>query len=354
MAEKEAIHIEKLGFPFETENPFLVCAHHKDRYPKGERDLGPAVSLSGRNLGNDFIIKNGFRMYHGQRVPGFPNHPHRGFETITVTLQGYVDHTDSFGAAGRYCNGDVQWMTAGSGCQHAEMFPLIHQDRENPLELFQIWLNLPAKDKFALPHYRMLWAEDIPVLTSADANGRTSTVRLIAGEWEGRRAPFPSPASWANDPQNHVRILLIRMEPGAEIQIPAVTPTISRNLYFYEGDTIRISGKEILSYTRAVLDGDQDLLIKAGNTRCSLLLLEGEPINEPIAKYGPFVMNTSEEIQDAYRDYRQTEFGGWPWDVPDPIHDIGENRFAKYIDGHVEERRSYHDPELDEDQGFPT
>ncbi len=190
------------------------------------------------------------------------------------------------------------------------MFPLVHQDRENPLELFQIWLNLPAKDKFAHPHYQMLWAEDIPVLTITDANGRTSTVRVIAGEWDGRRAPFPSPASWANDPQNHVRILLIRMEPRAEIRIPAVTPTISRNLYFYEGDKIKVSGKEILSYTRAVIAGDRDLLLQAGNTQCFLLLLEGEPINEPIAKYGPFVMNTSEEIQDAYRDYRQTEFGG--------------------------------------------
>lgn len=348
MAEKEVIRVERLGFPFATDNPFLFCAHHKDMYPKGERDLGPAVSLSGRNLGNDFVIKNGFRMYHGQRVPGFPVHPHRGFETVTITIQGYVDHSDSLGAAGRYCNGDVQWMTAGSGCQHAEMFPLVHADRENPLELFQIWLNLPAKDKLAQPHYRMLWTEDIPVITSRDAGGKMSVIRLIAGEWDGRIAPVPSPASWAADPKNHVRILLIRMDPGAELRIPAVTSTISRNLYFYDGDKIVVGTKEIGPYSRIVLLGDEDIFVHAGNARCSLLLLEGEPIEEPIARYGPFVMNTPDEIQEAYRDYRQTAFGGWPWDVPDPVHDIGDNRFARYVDGHVQERRSYHEPMQDE------
>ncbi len=342
MREKEDFRIEKLGFPFETENPFLFCAHHKDQYPKGERDLGPAVSLSGRNLGDDFVIKNGFRMYHGQRVPGFPKHPHRGFETVTIPLQGYVDHADSLGAAGRYCNGDVQWMTAGSGCQHAEMFPLVHQDRENPLELFQIWLNLPAKDKFARPHYRMLWAEDIPEAGVTDRNGRESTIRIIAGVWDGKTSPAPTPASWANDPENHVRILLIKMDPGAELTVPAVTPTISRNLYFISGDKMTIAGREIRPYTRASPAGDRDVLIRAGDLPCLLLVLEGEPINEPIAKYGPFVMNTAEEIKDAYRDYRQTAFGGWPWDVPDPVHDIGENRFARYVDGHTEERRSFH------------
>lgn len=345
MREKEDFRIVQLGFPFETENPFLFCAHHKDMYPKGERDLGPAVSLSGRNLGDDFVMKNGFRMYHGQRVPGFPKHPHRGFETVTITLQGYVDHADSLGAAGRYCNGDVQWMTAGSGCQHAEMFPLVHQDRENPLELFQIWLNLPAKDKFVQPYYRMFWAEDIPEVRTADTRGRKSMVRIITGVWDGKKSLPPSPASWANDPANHVRILLIKMDPGAELTIPAVTPTISRNLYFIRGDKMMIAGREIRPYTRAAPAGDRDVLIRAGELPCLLLLLEGEPINEPIAKYGPFVMNTAEEIRDAYRDYRQTAFGGWQWDVPDPVHDIGENRFARYAGGHTEERRSCHGPE---------
>ena len=118
----------RLGFPWQTQDPFLFCVHHEDFYPKGDVNLAPAVSLSGRNIGNDFQIKDGFRMYHGRTVPGFPAHPHRGFETITVVRKGLVDHADSAGGAGRYGNGDVQWMTAGKGLQHSEMFPLINQD----------------------------------------------------------------------------------------------------------------------------------------------------------------------------------------------------------------------------------
>ena len=148
MDGKYVTSIKELGFQWETNNPFLFCVHHLDHYPKGSEELGPAASLAGRDLGQDFTIKDGWRMYHGTKIPGFPVHPHRGFETVTVVLNGYVDHADSMGAAGRYGNGDVQWMTAGGGMQHAEMFPLLKTDAENPLELFQIWLNLPAKSKF--------------------------------------------------------------------------------------------------------------------------------------------------------------------------------------------------------------
>ena len=138
MDNKLITNIKKLGFTWETMDPFLFCVHHLDNYPKGNDQLGPDVSLSGRNLGQDFTTKDGFRMYHGETVPGFPAHPHRGFETVTVVLKGLIDHSDSHGAAGRYGNGDVQWMTAGSGLQHAEMFPLLNQNGDNPLELFQI------------------------------------------------------------------------------------------------------------------------------------------------------------------------------------------------------------------------
>jgi hypothetical protein len=128
--EKSPIkNIKPLGFQWETLDPFLFCVHHEDKFPKGNEKMGPDKSyLNERHIGDDFIIKDGFRMYHGKVVPGFPGHPHRGFETITVVRQGIVDHADSTGASGRYGNGDVQWMTAGKGVQHSEMFPLIKKE----------------------------------------------------------------------------------------------------------------------------------------------------------------------------------------------------------------------------------
>ena len=125
-------NIQPLGFNWPTIDPFLFCVHHLDNYPAGNDQLGPAASLAGRNLGQDFTTKDGWRMYHGEIIPGFPAHPHRGFETVTVVLNGFVDHSDSHGAAGRYGNGDVQWMTAGAGLQHSEMFPLLSQKDGNP------------------------------------------------------------------------------------------------------------------------------------------------------------------------------------------------------------------------------
>ena len=108
MADNAIIKISPLGFPWETMDPFIFCVHHRDEYPKGNDQMGPAVSLAGRNIGQDFTIKDGWRMYHGSSVPGFPYHPHRGFETITIVKEGWVDHTDSLGAAGRFSAGDVQ------------------------------------------------------------------------------------------------------------------------------------------------------------------------------------------------------------------------------------------------------
>jgi len=133
MYNKIVFNVKPLGFTWETLDPFLFCVHHLDHYPKGNEHLGPDASLAGRYLGQDFTPKDGWRMYHGETIPGFPAHPHRGFETITVVLDGFVDHSDSHGAAGRYGNGDVQWMTAGAGLQHAEMFPLLNKDEPNML-----------------------------------------------------------------------------------------------------------------------------------------------------------------------------------------------------------------------------
>ena len=145
------------AFPWETLDPFLFCVHHDDSYPAGNESLGPAASLDGREIGSDFAGKDGWRMYHGDVVPGFPQHPHRGFETVTIVRRGLIDHSDSLGATARFGGGDVQWLTAGKGIVHSEMFPLVRRDQANPLELFQIWLNLPAADKMVAPYFSMFW-----------------------------------------------------------------------------------------------------------------------------------------------------------------------------------------------------
>ncbi len=338
MSNEKILGIQQLGFQWQAEDPFLVTMHHKDAYPKGNDQQGPATSLAGRNLGEDFTIRDGFRMYHGTTVPGFPAHPHRGFETVTVTLEGLVDHFDSVGAAGRYGNGDVQWMTAGKGCQHTEMFPLVHQDKDNPLEFFQIWLNLASKDKFADPDYKMLWAEDIPEVQSIGVNGKKTNVKLIAGSMQGKNSLEPTIASWAKDQNHHVGIYLIHMEPEASFTLPAVSGTLNRNLYFYEGDEITIDGTSIPSSHRVKLVGDQEITITNGAKEGHLLVLEGEPIQEPVVQYGPFVMTTEQEIRDAFNDYRRTEFGGWPWGRPDPVNDRDAGRFARHSDGTIEKR----------------
>src|SRR5690606_38134490 len=148
--------------PWRTQDPFLFCVHHADAYPESNGRFGPAASLEGRDMGQDFAGKDGWRMYHGEEVPGFPQHPHRGFETITLARKGFIDHSDSLGAVARFGEGDVQWLTAGKGINHSEMFPLLHTDRENPVELFQIWLNLPARSKMVEPYFSMYWGPDVP------------------------------------------------------------------------------------------------------------------------------------------------------------------------------------------------
>lgn len=336
MYNKAILDVKPLGFMWETRDPFLFCVHHHDAYPPANDEFGPDAPLEGRNLGQDFALKDGWRMYHGEIVPGFPAHPHRGFETVTVVLEGYVDHSDSHGAAGRYGNGDVQWMTAGSGLQHSEMFPLLNRDKGNPLELFQIWLNLPARDKFAPPHFKMLWAHEIPKVACNDSKGNKTEVTVIAGVFENQMAPAPAPHSWAANPANEVAIWIIRMDPGAQFTLPAVAPEVYRTLYFYEGSTINVAGLEIKKHHAAGLLAEMDIVVESGQQEARMLLLQGKPIAEPVSQYGPFVMNTHIEIQQAMADYRKTHFGGWPWPRHDQVHGGNPERFAKYSDGKLE------------------
>lgn len=338
MLDNKILTIQRLGFPWETEDPFLITVHHKDAYPQGNEDQGPVGSLDGRDLGQDFTLRDGFRMYHGTRVPGFPVHPHKGFETVTVVLNGFVDHFDSTGSFGRYGNGDVQWLTTGRGTQHTEMFPLVHQEKDNPLELFQIWLNLPAQGKSAPPEYKMLWAEEIPEIKHVSSNGKTATVRLIAGNVNGTAGLEPTNASWARDPHHHVSILLVHLEPHASLSLPPISETLNRNLYFYQGGSIHIDGTTVESYHRVKLVGNQEITITNDSVEAYMLILEGEPIQEPVAQHGPFVMNTWQELREAFEEYQRTQFGGWQWGRPDPVNDRNAGRFARHADGTAEKR----------------
>mgnify|MGYP000280071549 CR=1 FL=1 len=295
--------IYPLGFPWQTEDPFLFSVYHLDYYPKGNDEMGPDASLEGRNLGNDFVIKDGWRMYHGQTIPGFPYHPHRGFETITIVNKGFCDHSDSLGAAGRFGEGDVQWMTAGRGVQHSEMFPLLHTNKENPLELFQIWLNLPSTSKFVDPHFKMLWHEDIPIIKEDNAQ-----IKVIAGNYNGTEAPTPAPNSWAADAENEVAIWNIHIDANSSFTLPKAKTEVSRNLYFYEGSEIEIAGQNMTLNHGASLDPSEEIQIKTSDESAHFILLQGKPIAEPVVQHGPFVMNTQAEVRQAFFDYQRGLF----------------------------------------------
>lgn len=283
------ISINDFKFQEEVGDPFIIRMHHIDYYPKGNGNMAVSEEyLDGKQIGEDFDLSSDFKMYYGKDVPGFPVHPHRGFETVTVVMQGFVDHSDSFGATGRYGAGDVQWMTAGKGMQHAEMMPLVYDDKENTMELFQIWLNLPPESKFVEPSYKMLWAEDVPVVKDRDETGNTATITLVAGS--------------------------------------------------YNGVNIIIDDTQIKNKSSIKLVGDQDIKVVAGEDDCYLLLLEGEPIGKPVVSRGPFVMNTVKEIQQAFQDYKATQFGGWPFDESGPVNAKNSGRFARYSDGNIEQR----------------
>jgi redox-sensitive bicupin YhaK (pirin superfamily) len=330
--------IKQLGFPWHTQDPFLFCVHHEDFYPKGNAAMGPAESLAGRNIGQDFNPNQKWRMYHGEQVPGFPAHPHRGFETVTIVTKGLVDHSDSLGAAGRFGFGDVQWMTAGKGVQHCEMFPLLHSEKENPLELFQIWLNLPKAKKLTEPHFAMLWSDTIPTYAHRDENGKSTFVKVIAGNIDNVAAPSPAPNSWAAEPHHEVAIWTIALEPNAQWKLPVASAQANRSLYFYEGEEITIADQKISKPLAIELHADKEVLFQNGNRESKLLLLQGRPINEPVVQYGPFVMNTQSEIQQAMHEYQQTQFGGWPWSTYEHVHPREKGRFARYPDGKEETR----------------
>jgi redox-sensitive bicupin YhaK (pirin superfamily) len=216
------------------------------------------------------------------------------------------------------------------------MFPLLEQGAENPTELFQIWLNLPARNKFAKPYFSMFWDSKIPRLEQRDAAGRASLLRVIAGKFADTAAPAPPPDSWASVPDADVAIWSLRMAPGAEFQLPAAGPRTDRTLYFFAGSGLRVAQHEISRQTAVRLRPGVSVALTSGPTESEVLLLAGRPIGEPVVARGPFVMNDLAGIAQARTDYQRTQFGGWPWSKSDPVHSRDSGRFAIHADGRKE------------------
>eukprot|EP00996_Jenningsia_fusiforme_P001087 NODE_1994_length_1332_cov_32.413094_g1810_i0.p1 GENE.NODE_1994_length_1332_cov_32.413094_g1810_i0~~NODE_1994_length_1332_cov_32.413094_g1810_i0.p1 ORF type:complete len:363 (+),score=63.27 NODE_1994_length_1332_cov_32.413094_g1810_i0:70-1089(+) len=327
MAKSQAVKaIGRLGFPYETMDPFLFCVFHKDDYPPGDAKM--QMPNGERGNGADFNSDKPYRMYHGDRQPGFPQHPHRGFETLTATVYGMIDHSDSLGCAGRVGDGDLQWMTAGRGVVHCEMFPLINKTGPNKTKFFQIWLNLERSRKMVDPYFVMHWAEG---MNHAKIGGCDATVWAgQLGEILGQRPP---PDSWAADPDHDVGVFWLAIPPGCTFTLPPANrgAAVNRRAYFHDGETASFDGTTVKKGHFVTLLGQHACPISvADNAKeaAEILILQGVPIGEPVVQNGPFVMNTQEEIRNAFLDYRQTGFGGWPWPTEGVVHPREKGRFA--------------------------
>ena len=321
--------------PWPTVDPFLFCVHHDDNYPVARSDLSPDVSLSGRHIGNDFSNKDGWSMYHGQKIPGFPRHPHRGFETLTIVNKGFIDHADSLGASARYGDGDAQWLTAGRGINHSEMFPLFKQNAGNKLDFFQIWLNLPSYNKMVEPNFEMYWKDEIPKFSGNSSGNKNAQVEIVTGDYLGFKSPNAPKNSWANNKKNDVAVWIIRLDRNGRFVLPDTKSGANRNLYTLKDTNIEIDGRSVSGGFMLSLDSSKNAVLKNLGNKTRILMLQGVPINEPVLKYGPFVMNTRSEIEQAFSDYNKTGFGGWIWGDSGPVHGLKKEKFAKLISGDV-------------------
>jgi redox-sensitive bicupin YhaK (pirin superfamily) len=226
---------------------------------------------------------------------GVGEHPHRGFETVTIVYQGELEHRDSAGNHGRIGPGDVQWMTAASGIIHEEWHDRDFSRRGGVLELVQLWVNLPAKDKQSTPGYQEIPAARIPTV-DLDAAG---SARVVAGEFRGTNGPART--------FTPVTLIDLRLKAGSCIEIPS-PPGHSALLMVLKGQATT-AGETFGEADTAILDPDGEGVVVDAAEDATVLFLGGEPIDEPVAAYGPFVMNTEEEIRQAIRDYRAGRMG---------------------------------------------
>ncbi|MEJ8813451.1 pirin family protein [Variovorax ureilyticus] len=231
------------------------------------------------------------------RPRGVGQHPHRGFETVTIVYQGELEHRDSTGAGGLIGPGDVQWMTAAGGILHEEFHSRAFTERGGTIEMVQLWVNLPAKDKMADPGYQTLLDRDIPSVELPDGAGR---VRVIAGEFDGRRGPAHT--------FTPIDVWDVRIAQGAATRLQA---TAGRTLAVVVlRGTVLIDGKEVAREGQLVhFDRSGGAVTIEANSDATLLWLAGEPIDEPVVGYGPFVMNSDQEIRQAIADFNSGRFG---------------------------------------------
>ncbi|MCC5883601.1 MAG: pirin family protein [Halomonas sp.] len=274
------------------------------QHPSKRDDIGDLITrrpLPGPQLEqlDPFLFLN----HHGpQTYPAnnrglpFGPHPHRGFETVTFILQGSLAHADSAKHQSVIHAGGVQWMTAGSGIVHAEISPPEFLRDGGPLEILQLWVNLPARLKMSEPRYVGLPQEAIPAITLSGG----SELSLIAGEWQGDAGPI--------DTLTGVFMSTLRLPTGAQEQLP-VAPGRQVFLYVVEGD-VTVGGEPAKPHHLIEVDRDGDCVVIEASSDARLLFGHGEVIDEPVYSHGPFVMNTREEIVQAIEDYQHGRFGG--------------------------------------------
>ncbi len=232
-----------------------------------------------------------------ERARGVGAHPHRGFETVTIVYQGEVEHRDSTGSGGRIGPGDVQWMTAARGILHEEFHSKAFSRSGGTLEMVQLWVNLPARDKLSAPAYQTLLDRDIPAVALPDAAG---TLRVIAGEFGGQRGPART--------FTPIDVWDLRLNPGGATQF-GLPEGHTLALVVLRG-TVRVNGSQVAHEAQmAILDRDGTEFAIEADTEATVLVLGGAPIDEPVVGYGPFVMNTKAEIAQAIEDFKQGRFG---------------------------------------------
>ena len=245
-----------------------------------------------------FLNHHGPQLYRpGNRGLPFGPHPHRGFETVTFILEGDLAHLDSGGGESVIHAGGVQWMTAGRGLVHAEISPEEFKRSGGPLEILQLWVNLPARLKMTAPAYLGLQRDDIPKVALDD--GR-ATLELIAGTWDGKAGPVRSLTG--------VFMSVLRLSAGARVSAPVAA---GRNVFLYVvRGALEVGGTPAAEFNLVTLRDDGDVVELAAEQDSVVLFGHAAPFGEPVVAHGPFVMNTREEIVQAMRDYQAGRFGG--------------------------------------------